>query len=123
MTNILIIEDDKSMRKIYEAYFRGSDKYKIEILEDARLGYKRAKEGDFDLVLLDMIMEPMSGGEFYACFEDDPAMKKAPVIVVSVIDPVDLEHMKKYGEVSFIKKPVTKEQLFEKIDDVLSGKL
>lgn len=120
MKNIMIVEDDLGMQEIYRDIFsEKKDEYKVELFGDGRLAYKRAKEGDIDMIILDMIMEPMDGNEFYACLrnQSDKKINSIPVLVVSVINPNSLIEMKRINNVDFLQKPVTGEQLFRKIDE------
>ena len=120
MKKILIVEDDPGMQKIYEDMFEDKkDKYQAATEGDARKAFKKLTEDSFDLVVLDIIMEPMDGESFFACARSDSRKKTIPVIVVSVLDSAGLEYMEKYKEVEFLQKPITDEQLFAKIDSML----
>lgn len=113
---ILIVEDDPEMKLIYERFFQSAeDKYRIMIVNDARVAFKKLGESEFDLVILDVIMEPMDGESFFACVREDDKRKDVPVLVVSVINPLDIEHFKRLGNVDFLRKPITETQLFQKI--------
>lgn len=120
MKNILIIEDDKDMHRIYEDMFKTEGKkYKIEILDDATIALKRLKEEKYDLVILDIIMEPMSGDSFFVYLRENIKTTDIPVLIVSVLSPDTLVQLKKINHVQFFQKPITKEQLLKKIDEIL----
>ncbi len=118
---ILIIEDDKNMHKIYSEMFESHSKeYSISIVEDARIGYKMIVNENIDLIILDIIMEPMDGEVFFATFRSNPSMKKMPVLVISVLSQENLRsHMKIDNNIDFLKKPFTEEKLFEKIQSMI----
>jgi len=115
---ILIVEDDPDMIDIYSFIFKNNvDKYEMVSERDARIAFKRLEDEDFDLVILDIIMEPMGGESFYAVMRSDGKIKNIPVIVVSVLSPEDIKHMRRRtGSIDFLRKPVTEKQLFEKIE-------
>ena len=120
MKHILIVEDDPNMQMIYKSMFEEkTGEYEIEIESDARKAFRKVSENKYDLILLDIIMEPMDGESFFACIRQDPEKKTTPVIVISVLDSAGLDYMKKLEKVDFLQKPVTSEQLFEKIDSML----
>ena len=122
MKDILIVDDDKNMEDIYRHFFCDvTDKYTIDIVCDARIAYKRAMEKTYDLIILDIIMEPLDGEEFYACYKSEAEKIDQPILVCSVIDPTEIGYMKKYGRVGFLKKPIAKKQLLRKIDRILKG--
>jgi len=118
--NILIVEDDEEMQRIYTSLFDArADKYDVEILGEAVRAFKRLKEKPFDLVILDMIMEPMDGEEFFSCVRDDAEVRNVPILVVSILDPADLHHLKKINHISFLQKPITADQLFDRIHQLI----
>jgi CheY-like chemotaxis protein len=120
--NILIVEDDKDMREIYEIFFSDQkDKYLFDFESSAEQALKKLKVKKYDLILLDIIMEPMSGDAFfmYVRKEMGEDLKNIPILVVSVLSPSILRQLKKINHVDFAQKPVTKEQLLEKIKAII----
>lgn len=120
MKKILIVEDNTEMQKLYKNMFRSKEgQYGIEVEGDARKAFKILADKDFDLVILDIIMEPMDGESFFACIREDSKRKNIPVLVVSVLDQDGLDYMKKLKKVEFLQKPVTIEELMEKIASMI----
>ncbi|MBD3426793.1 MAG: response regulator [Candidatus Omnitrophica bacterium] len=120
MKKILIVEDNLEMQKLYRNMFRPRQgEYDIEIEGDARKAFKRLAEKTFDLVILDIIMEPMDGESFFACLREDSKKKDIPVLVISVLDGEGLEYMKKLKKVDFLQKPVTINELMDKIGSMI----
>jgi CheY-like chemotaxis protein len=120
MKKILIIEDEKGMQEIYRDIFNDEkDKFTFEIVSSGEKGLDRVREKGYDLIILDIIMEPMTGDSFFVHMRSDFEMADLPVLVVSVISPELLERMKRIDHISFLQKPITKEQLFTEINRVL----
>lgn len=120
MKKILIIEDEKGMQEIYRDMFSDQrDRFALEIVGNGEKGMDRIMEKEFDLIILDIIMEPMAGDSFFVHMRSYAEMAELPVIVVSVISPELLERMKRINHVSFLQKPITKERLFSEINRVL----
>ncbi len=119
--HILIIEDNKDMQEIYKIFFSGQkEKYMIEIIGDSKAALKRIKEEGFDLVILDIIMQPISGDSIYVYLRENLKNKSVPVIVVSVLAPEVLKNLKKMNNVMLLQKPIAKEQLLKEIEEVLT---
>ena len=118
---ILIVEDEEDMQEIYKSMFAGrKDRYAVDTVGDARVGFKKMEEEQYDLVILDIIMEPMPGDTLFLCVRNDKKLKNVPVLIVSVLSPNDMEdQFRKVDHVEFLQKPITEEQLFEKIDSLL----
>ncbi|MDP8298791.1 MAG: response regulator [Candidatus Tantalella remota] len=113
---ILIIEDDEQMHIAYRSMFVDSEnEYEIELEKNATVAYSKFKSGEFDMAILDIIMEPMSGEMFYVCARDDKDCPNIPILVVSVINHKDLEHLKKINNIQFLQKPIMEEDLMEKV--------
>ena len=116
MKRILIVEDDKDMQEIYRDIFKGEEaKYSIDIEGDAEQALQRIEKEAFDLVILDIIMEPMSGDSFLVHLRNRPKTKKVPVIVVSILKDQTLAALKQLGNVYFFQKPITKEKILAKV--------
>lgn len=121
MIRILIVEDEKDMREIYKDMFSDEkERYEIGIESDAAVALKKLKERTFDLIILDIIMEPMTGDSFFIYVRSDERTKNLPVLVVSVLVPEMSDSLKKVDHVHFLQKPITKEKLLEEIDRILS---
>ncbi|MFH1783296.1 MAG: response regulator [bacterium] len=119
--NILILEDDKDMQEMYQMFFNDQgDSYKIDIEGKAESALKRVKEKSYDLVILDIIMEPLPGDTFFVRLRDEKKTAELPVLVVSVLSQDALALIKRINHVSFLQKPVTKEELFTEMDRILS---
>lgn len=119
--HILIIEDNKDMQEIYKIFFSDqTEKYTIEIIGDSQAALKRLKEEDFDLLILDIIMQPISGDSIYVYLRENLKNRNTPVIVISVLTSGVLKNLKKMNNISIFQKPITKEQLLKEIDEILA---
>lgn len=117
---ILIIEDDTEMHSMYKIFFSGQeDKYVVNIEPLARQALEKTRQGKYDLIILDIIMEPMPGDEFFIHLRDNVKTRNIPVLAVSVLNPTMLEDLKELGHIDFMQKPVTKDELFAKIEKLL----
>ncbi|MFH1878787.1 MAG: response regulator [Candidatus Omnitrophota bacterium] len=119
---ILIVEDDPNMCVFYKDMFRArEDRYEIEIVNDARIAFRKITDELFDLIILDMIMEPMDGEMFFLCVRETSRIKDIPVLIVSVLSPGTMEHLKKIDHVEFMQKPISPEDLYQKVDMALKA--
>ena len=103
MTNILIIDDEKSIRKTLTEIL-SYEGYKIDEAGDGEEGLKKFTDKDYDVVLCDIKMPKLDGIEFLdKAKEINPDV---PVIMISGHGNVDtaVEAVKK-GAFDFISKP------------------
>lgn len=80
MPKILIIEDDPSTRKIYSQVLVGLGQ--IDTAEDGEEGLEKAKEGGYDLILLDVMMPKLDGIAFLASLKENPPQNPNKKIVL-----------------------------------------
>ena len=117
---ILVVEDDREMQELYKYFFRGQEnKYSIQLENNAERALEKTKKEKFDLIILDIIMEPMSGDSFFIYLRGDKKNKTTPVLVVSVLRPDTLQELKKINHINFVQKPITKELLMQKLEEIL----
>lgn len=67
MAKILVVEDYESLQKIYKAVLE-QEGYDVEIVNDGFIALDKAKDGAYDLILLDLLLPHMSGMEFLHAF-------------------------------------------------------
>lgn len=103
MANILIIDDEKAIRKTLTEIL-SYEGYKIDEASDGEEGYKKFSDKEYDVVLCDIKMPKMDGIEFLEkAKEINPDV---PVIMISGHGNVDtaVEAVKK-GAYDYISKP------------------
>ncbi len=120
MKKILIVEDDKDMQDIYQSMFSDRPEYGIEVTADAQGALKRLRGEKFDLVILDIIMEPMSGDSFLVHARNDAKLKRLPILTVSVLKKDTLNFLETLGNFYYLQKPIAKEDLFRTIEEILA---
>jgi len=113
--DILVVEDSDTMRFIYREYFEGERDYRLDLAANAREGTQRLKEKDFDLVILDVMMDDMTGDSFCEYLRGIPRTKDLPVLFISVLEEQVLERMKERYKAPYLRKPVDKDTMIEKI--------
>ena len=64
MTRILVVDDEPALRRTLERAL-GSLKHEVVAIGDAHLAYQMLDAGEYDLVLLDIHMQQMSGDTFF----------------------------------------------------------
>jgi CheY-like chemotaxis protein len=122
MTETILIVDDSTfiieglvaiLKKSYRPLAAYSGEQCLEILKSEKP----------DIIILDILMEPMDGWETLARIKTNPQTRDIPVLMFSAkkISPEEAEeHRISIDE--FISKPVTPHKLIEAIENVLSRK-
>jgi DNA-binding NtrC family response regulator len=103
MSNILIIDDEKAIRKTLSEIL-SYEGYKIDEAGDGEEGFRKFKEKDYDVILCDIKMPKMDGIEFLEkAKESNPDI---PIIMISGHGTIEtaVEAVKK-GAYDYISKP------------------
>jgi len=117
---ILIIEDDKFLRKIISLKL-AQEGYEISESIDGEDGIKKVEKEKPDLVLLDLILPGIDGFEVLAEMKTNPVLSKIPVIILSNLGQKDdIEKGLKMGANDYlIKAHFTPDEIIAKIKEIL----
>lgn len=116
MKEILIIEDDQEMQEFYKDMLQG-EQFTVTLASNADEGLKKAKTKakNYDLVILDILMEGVTGDRIFALLRKDSRYRNVPVIMASALDEKTYRCFQALGNVSFLEKPFNKEKLLDEI--------
>lgn len=114
MKELLIIEDDLEMQEFYKDMLQG-EQFTVTLASNADEGLKKTKEKKYDLVILDIIMEGITGDRVFAMLRKDSRYREVPIIMASALDEKTYRCFQALGNVSFLEKPFNKEKLLSEI--------
>lgn len=117
--NLLIIEDDESMRLAYQRVF-SSEGYLLKMAADATELTKVLDDQVVDLIILDVGLPWINGFELGQLLKEHKDLKKIPLVFISA--SASQEDMKKAFEIGaddYIKKPFDIEKLKKTISTLL----
>lgn len=120
---ILIIEDDRFMRKIYANKLRREGFNVIEAIQGEEGWHKIVYEKP-DLVLLDLVLPMKNGFEVLADMKRDKTAKKIQVIILSNLSQSpDIQRGLELGADDYlVKTAVSLSEIVEKVKEVLAKK-
>lgn len=115
---ILIIDDEVDFTKLVKMNLETTNKYEVITENNASDGLTTAKRFKPDLILLDIIMPDMDGGEVCFQIENDEETKDIPIIfLTAVATQRDVKENNIIKGRPFVSKPIHMEQLTATIDD------
>jgi CheY-like chemotaxis protein len=119
---ILAVDDNPDILQLISGMLKlGS--YDVITANRGATALELAKQVHPDLVILDIDMPDMDGGEVRSCLERDPATANIPVLFLTGIIRKNESYVgMKSGKSDIIAKPVTTEELLEKVRVVFSPK-
>ena len=109
---ILLVEDEEKLARMVELELR-YEGYEVEKAFDGRTGLERALAGDFDLILLDIMLPALSGMEVLRRLRKE---RQTPVILLTARDAVvDKVSGLDTGADDYVTKPFAIEELLARI--------
>ena len=79
--NILIVDDEPWVREVFRDFCNLTDAFKVEMAEGGAEAVDMARNGEYDLITLDLIMPEMSGLD--ALTEIKRAAPRVPVMIIT----------------------------------------
>lgn len=112
MAKILIIEDETAIAELERDYLELSG-FDITIVEDGAEGKQRALEGNFNLVILDLMLPGCDGFEICKAIR---AKKDIPILMVSAKkNEIDKIHGLGLGADDYMTKPFSPSELVARV--------
>ncbi len=112
MTNILLVEDEEKIARFIELEL-AHEGYRVQKAADGRTGLEMAESGEYDLVLLDIMLPGLNGMEVLRRLRKT---SKVPVIMLTARDAVmDKVTGLDMGADDYITKPFAIEELLARI--------
>ena len=102
---ILVVDDEMLNRTLLSTNLQESG-YVVEMAEDWQQALQMLRAGEFDVVLLDLIMPRMDGYQELAEMRSDALLRRIPVIVISSLDDMDsIVRCIEMGATDYLAKP------------------
>lgn len=112
MDKILIIEDDTAIAEIERDYLE-LDGFSVEIAADGNTGLERGLSGDFDLILLDLMLPGMDG--FSICRRLRETLDAPILMVTARQEDIDKIRGLGLGADDYIEKPFSPSVLVARV--------
>jgi len=120
--NILIVDDYKTMLRIISNLLKQLGFKNIEEATDGSEALRKLREGNFNLVISDWNMAPMTGLQLLKEVRADAKLKPLPFIMVTAESKTEnVVEAKTAGVSNYIVKPFNAETLKTKLTAVLGA--
>ena len=120
--NILLVDDTATIRNLVAAMLKRMG-YEVQSAKDGTEAWALLQERTFDLLLTDWNMPQMSGLELVQQVRSTSELDALPIIMLTTRgNKDDIVDALKAGVDNYATKPVTPDELRDKIDKVLKKK-
>ena len=119
-TTVLIVDDSRTaIHMLKQVLLQGG--YKTLEAPNGENGIHIAKENHPDLILMDVVMPGMNGFQATREIRKNPSTENIPIIMVSGNQQAtDQIWGTRLGANEFIPKPVSRQELFQKVETLLN---
>ena len=121
MARIFVIDDDEQLlRMVGMMLERGG--HTITLLNNPLEGLEKIKQDQPDLLVLDVMMPNMSGHDLAREIRKDKGIGALPILVLTArSQEIDKTTALKSGANDYLSKPVTSQELIERVDALLTN--
>ena len=122
---VLIVDDEASFTRLLQLNLHHTGRYMAEVVNDATKAVAKAREFDPDIILLDVMMPGMDGGDVAVQLQGNPALKNKPILFLTaaVKESEVHDHSGALGGLPFIAKPIDFQEVLEYIDKAVGPRL
>jgi phosphate regulon transcriptional regulator PhoB len=119
MKRIMVVDDEEDIRELI-SYNLKKDGYAVSSASDGEEALKKIKAGNFDLLVLDLMLPGIQGMELCRIFRNDPKTKNLPIIMLTAKgEEVDRILGLEIGADDYITKPFSPRELVARVKAVL----
>lgn len=119
---ILIVDDEETYARMMKLVIEQTGFYEVEYENHASRALGKAREFRPNLILLDVVMPEMDGGDVAAKIHDDPSLKNVPIVfLTALISGREMNHgVAERGGALYLGKLASDAELFECIQQHIS---
>ena len=119
---ILLADDEADIVNLVSARLKANG-YEVLSASDGETALKLAKEGQPDVVILDVMMPKLDGYKVCRLLKFDSRYKGIPVIMLTArTQPEDIQLAAECGADAYMTKPLNSQEFLAKIAELLSAK-
>ncbi|MBI5959830.1 MAG: response regulator [Chloroflexi bacterium] len=121
MPHILLIDDDFNLLQMVKLMLERVG-HQVEVAKEGEKGIVLAAQNQPDLAVIDVMMPGLSGYDVVRKLRDDPLTAGIPIIILTArSQPMDKQMALDAGANAFLSKPVTAQELIDRVDAVLKA--
>jgi CheY-like chemotaxis protein len=113
-SKILVIDDESSFTHIVKLFFEDTGRYEVKEVNKGTEGLTAAQQYRPDLILLDIYMPDLCGGEVAAQIRDDKDLKDVPIVFLTAL--IRKNEQKSISGCSYIAKPIRMKDLMTSVE-------
>ena len=118
---ILVVDDEQETLTHISKILERAD-YEVISTTSGKKALELTRSSQPDLIVLDVVLPDMEGGQVAAALSEDPATERIPIIFLTgIITKQEESLVEKTGRHYVMAKPTTGRELLEMISKILLG--
>jgi DNA-binding response OmpR family regulator len=120
---ILVVDDEPSITRLLKLNLEQTNEYEVRTENDATAAVAAAEEFMPELILLDVMMPGLDGGELASRFQENPKLKSVPIVFLTAAATKGEVYARggKVGGLPFLAKPVELSEVLACLKQQLGG--
>jgi CheY-like chemotaxis protein len=123
LQRILVVDDEASFTRLLKLNLEGTGRYSVLTENNPLIALPAAVHFKPDLILMDVMMPGLDGGDVADLFSKHADLRNIPIIFLTATvkhAEVDASHGE-IGGLNFLSKPVSLPELLKHLDDHFAG--
>jgi pilus assembly protein CpaE len=121
MAQILVIDDDANLLQMVKLMLQRVG-HSVTTSSSGEEGLQLAAKAQPDMAIIDVMMPGLSGYDVVRKLREDPLTARIPIIILTArSQPMDKHMALEAGANAFLSKPVTSQELIERVEAVLKA--
>jgi CheY-like chemotaxis protein len=116
---VLVVEDDEDQRSILELVLRGAN-YDVVQAANGAEALKAVQSGSPDIIISDLMMPVMDGGQMVAHLKMTPATSQVPILMLTMVADEEREYaLLNLGADDYCEKTIQRKVLLKRVENLL----
>ncbi|MBF0218114.1 MAG: response regulator [Gammaproteobacteria bacterium] len=119
MHTLAIVDDDCEILDVFKRFFSAKENIRVMTYSEPQTALESLAKNPVDLILLDIMMPKLDGLDFLKKLKERHIRSKVIMVTAhSTLDRILVSH--KFDAADFVTKPVNLNELYNKIENILS---
>jgi DNA-binding response OmpR family regulator len=118
MSKILVVEDTEDTRELLSIYFKNAG-FEVDSAMDGGEGFYLAMAKNPDVIITDMAMPNVNGGQMIRMLRAEPNTAKIPIVVFTAHNSVSPQAVREAGADKVFYKPFDFDELVENVRNLI----
>ena len=121
LKHVLVVDDQPTMRLMLRKFLETAS-YRVTEANSAEVAFAAVKSDPPDVILLDLKMPGLDGHDVLKTLKADKAFKIPVMVLTGQTNWIDVDASVDEGADAYMTKPVTRDQLLIKVEELLGTK-